>query len=215
MTLESDEPIAKRTTGEPRELTDPRELRALTHPVRIALLESLALQGPLTATEAGDLIGESPTTCSFHFRQLAKYGFVEEAAERKGRRRPWKLASLGLRVSDSGGDAEFQIAATALEKLMIERWLERFRAFEQSRHLYDRRWREAADTLQAISYLTPEELSALIGELMALFERYRGRFVDPSTRPPGALPVETVIISYPLAVPPTGTQDETRDGRRK
>jgi DNA-binding transcriptional ArsR family regulator len=42
-------------------------LRALSHPVRLALLEALAT-GPLTATEAGELIDETPTTCSFHLR---------------------------------------------------------------------------------------------------------------------------------------------------
>ena len=58
---------------------DARTLRALAHPVRVALIETLSVEGPLTATEAGERIGESPTTCSFHLRQLAKYGFVEEA----------------------------------------------------------------------------------------------------------------------------------------
>ena len=62
-----------------RQLTDSRTLRALTHPVRIALIEALLLGGAMTATEVGEQIGESPTTCSFHLRQLAKYGFVEEA----------------------------------------------------------------------------------------------------------------------------------------
>ena len=63
---------------EPRRLTDPRAMRAVAHPVRIALLEVLGTEGPLTATQAGEHIGESPTTCSFHLRQLAKYGFIEE-----------------------------------------------------------------------------------------------------------------------------------------
>ena len=63
---------------EPRKLTDPRAMRAVAHPVRIALLEVLGTEGPLTATQAGEHIGESPTTCSFHLRQLAKYGFIEE-----------------------------------------------------------------------------------------------------------------------------------------
>lgn len=54
-------------------------LPRLRGPVRLALLEVLTFRGPLTATEAGQLIEESPTTCSFHLRQLAKYGFVEEA----------------------------------------------------------------------------------------------------------------------------------------
>ena len=64
-------------SDEPRKLTDPRAMRAVAHPIRIALLEVLGSEGPLTATEAGELIGESPTTCSFHLRQLAKYGFIE------------------------------------------------------------------------------------------------------------------------------------------
>ena len=62
-----------------RQLTDSQTLRALTHPVRIALIEALLLGGAMTATEVGERISESPTTCSFHLRQLAKYGFVEEA----------------------------------------------------------------------------------------------------------------------------------------
>jgi hypothetical protein len=40
-------------------------------------------------------IGETPNNCSFHLRQLARYGFVEEAGGGKGRARPWRLASLG------------------------------------------------------------------------------------------------------------------------
>ena len=50
------------------------------HPVSIALIEALLLGGAMTATEVGERIGESPTTCSLPaFRQLAKHGFVEEA----------------------------------------------------------------------------------------------------------------------------------------
>ena len=77
-----------------RELTDSRTLRALTHPVRIALIEALLLGGAMTATEVGERMGESPTTCSFHLRQLAKYGFVEEAGGGKGRG-PAVAAELG------------------------------------------------------------------------------------------------------------------------
>ena len=65
-----------------RQIDDARTLKALAHPVRVALIETLSVEGPMTATEAGERIGESPTTCSFHLRQLAKYGFVEEAGER-------------------------------------------------------------------------------------------------------------------------------------
>ncbi|HWD74930.1 MAG TPA: helix-turn-helix domain-containing protein, partial [Solirubrobacteraceae bacterium] len=71
------------------EVTDPRSLRGLAHPVRLALIGLLRREGPLTATQAGERIGESPASCSFHLRQLAKYGLVEEAGAGPGRRRPW------------------------------------------------------------------------------------------------------------------------------
>ena len=79
----------------PRELTDPKAMRALAHPVRLALLEAFADTETLTATEAGERVGESPANASFHLRQLAKYGFVEEAEGGTGRRRPWKLKQQG------------------------------------------------------------------------------------------------------------------------
>ena len=60
-------------------LTDPRALRAVAHPTRLALVGLLRREGPMTATEAGETIGESAASCSFHLRQLAKYGLVEEA----------------------------------------------------------------------------------------------------------------------------------------
>ena len=64
-------------------LTDPRALRAYAHPVRLKLVALLRTEGPLTATRAGELLGESSGTCSFHLRQLAKYGLVGSAlAER-------------------------------------------------------------------------------------------------------------------------------------
>ncbi|MGH3152377.1 MAG: winged helix-turn-helix domain-containing protein, partial [Streptosporangiaceae bacterium] len=60
-------------------LTDARALRAYAHPVRMKLVGLLRTEGPLTATRAAELLGESTGTCSFHLRQLAKYGLVEEA----------------------------------------------------------------------------------------------------------------------------------------
>ncbi len=68
-------------------------MRALAHPVRMALLELFAYHETLTATQASELLGESPANCAFHLRTLAKYGFVREAGGGKGRERPWTLTS--------------------------------------------------------------------------------------------------------------------------
>src|SRR4051794_26471252 len=73
-----------------RFLEDARVIRALAHPLRLALLQLLIVRGPLTASEAGEALGESPASASFHLRTLAKYGYVEEAGAGPGRRRPWR-----------------------------------------------------------------------------------------------------------------------------
>lgn len=62
-----------------RQLTDPTDLRALAHPVRMSILEQLIVFGPLTASELATRIDESPANCSWHLRKLAEHGFVEEA----------------------------------------------------------------------------------------------------------------------------------------
>lgn len=188
-----------------REVSDPRALRALTHPVRIALIEALSLQGAMTATEAGEWIAESPTTCSFHLRQLAKYGFVEEAGGGKGRSRPWRMTSVGMRIGASGDDPEAELAAGALARLLRERQLARYRTWLETRSTYPKRWRDAVDDSEYVFYLTVEELEALNEELSALLlPRFRERLTDPATRPEGSVPVEMLVFSYPIAPPPPG-----------
>ena len=67
---------------------DPAAMRALAHPVRLQLLELLGRDGALTATQAGALLDELPGNVSWHFRVLARHGFVTEAEGGNGRGRP-------------------------------------------------------------------------------------------------------------------------------
>jgi DNA-binding transcriptional ArsR family regulator len=188
---------------EVREVTDARTLRALTHPVRISLIEALTLHGALTATEVGERIGESPTTCSFHLRQLAKYGFVEEAGGGKGRARPWRMTSIGMKFASAHDDPETEIAAGALVRLLRERQFDRYGTWLETNATYPRSWRDAAGSSHSVLYMTDEELEQINQELLALLlPRFRERLTDPSQRPPGAIPVEFLLLSYPIAPPP-------------
>ena len=74
-------------------LTDAKAMRAVAHPVRMALIELFGYHETLTATQASEFLGESPANCAFHLRTLAKYGFVREAGGGKGRERPWRLVN--------------------------------------------------------------------------------------------------------------------------
>jgi DNA-binding transcriptional ArsR family regulator len=192
-----------------RKISDARTLRALAHPVRIALIETLTIEGAMTATEIGERIGETPTTCSFHLRQLAKYGFVEEAGGGKGRARPWRMTSIGMSLTAAHDDPEAEIAATAVIRLFRERQLDRYRTWLETKATYPRAWREAAGDSELIFYVTAEELKQLEDEMLALLmPRFRERLTDPSQRPPGSVPVEMMLMSYPLALPGTGADDQ-------
>src|SRR3954451_13490529 len=177
----------------PREITDPKAMRAMAHPVRLALMEALA-DGPLTATEAGERVGESPANASFHLRQLAKYGFVEEAEGGTGRRRPWRLKHLGTRPSEGHAAPETAGAARALSRVMRHRYLERAeRAFEDSAALPPD-WREATGANQMRLYLSAQELADIGDALRSLImARYAER---RSERPPGTERVEIVTLAY-------------------
>jgi DNA-binding transcriptional ArsR family regulator len=184
-----------------RDVNDPKTLRALTHPVRLALLEALALEGPLTATAAGELIGESPTTCSFHFRQLAKYGFVEEADSGPGRQRPWKIVNVGMRFSDVTEDPETSVAAKSLERMVFDRALGRLSTYIDSKASFPKVWQEASQNVEMILWVTPAELESVTQEVLAIFNRFLDRVSDPSARTEGSLPVEALAFMYPVRLP--------------
>jgi predicted ArsR family transcriptional regulator len=180
-----------------RELTDPQTMRALTHPVRLSLLEVLALQGPLTATEAGELIGESPTTCSFHFRQLEKYGFVEVAGTGPGRQRHWKIAHVGMSFSDTNDDPEANIAAASLSRLVTDRAIARMQHFHDAKANYSKAWQEASDSTETVLFVTHEELSELTSDLREMLNRYKERMTEIDKRPEDSLPVEILLFTFP------------------
>lgn len=188
-----------------RTITDARTLRALAHPVRIALIEALIFGGAMTATQAGERIGETPTTCSFHLRQLARYGLVEEAGGGKGRARPWRVTSIGYSLGSIHDDPEAEIASNALLRLWRERTLGRYQTWLETKATYPRRWREAASDDEYLLYLTAGELDQLHKELTdLLLPRFRDRITDSSRRPPGAVPVELLMFSFPIDLPDAG-----------
>jgi predicted ArsR family transcriptional regulator len=182
---------------EPRRLTDPRAMRAVAHPVRIALLEVLGTEGPLTATQAGEHIGESPTTCSFHLRQLAKYGFIEEVEGVAGRRRPWRLIHTGLSFSDVSDDPETRLAATALSRVLHTFYLDRLKEGLALRRDTPTEWQKATGASEFLLYVTVDELKALDEQVEALVKPFAERIGNPKTRPRGAVPIEMLFFAYP------------------
>jgi DNA-binding transcriptional ArsR family regulator len=179
------------------EVSDPKALRALAHPLRMRLLRVLSLEGELTATEAGELVGESPASCSFHLRQLAKYGFVEEAERGPGRRRPWKRVGTGMRFGLVQDDPEAGAAAAALAGVLREGYLERIRHAAERFHALPTEWQAVTGHSDSALYVTPDELREIDAKVLALLRTYHDRIEDPSKRPEGSRPIEVLLFAHP------------------
>ena len=186
-----------------RRITDPRVMRALAHPTRIALLELVGREGELTATAAADALGLSPANCSFHLRQLAKYGFLEEAAHGAGRTRPWRIGSVHHRWDEVGPDAVTTAAASALTSVILERDLDRLRDWLARQATAEPHWSKAAFVSEALVYLTPDELESIGEGIVDLVRPYIER-VAPERRPDGSAPVQLVAAGFPIRPTATG-----------
>jgi hypothetical protein len=200
---------------EPMSITDPTVMRALAHPVRMALIELVGVHPTLTATQASEALGESPANCAFHLRTLAKYGFLEEAGGGRGRERPWKASAKShrIRLRSSDVDSEqAQVAVGAFEQVWYDRWFARIREVFVKRR-WSPEWEGAAGSSHTLTFLTPAELRAVRDEIDAIVVRHVDeRRLDPAQRPPGAIPVEVVYFTYPrqdlaAQLPPDESQD--------
>src|SRR5436305_2491926 len=143
-------PDPKRTVT----LTDPRALRALAHPTRMKLVGLLRRHGPLTATQAGALLGEVPASASFHLRQLVKYGLVGEAPGGRGRQRPWQATAGFTSWSGVGGGRQLEAAAQLLSSVVADRYHEQFIDWLEQQPQEPLEWQEAASLSGFGLYLT-------------------------------------------------------------
>jgi predicted ArsR family transcriptional regulator len=192
--------LPQRIPGKSIKLTDPETMRALAHPARIALWQHLLLEGPATATECAPVAGLSPSACSYHLRQLARYGFVEQdqAAAATGRERPWRAVVSSTMIEDLD-DPVAEMAARLLNSSLDEHWREARRRYLAHEEDYPAEWRRAAGGDQTVLYATADELARLreqIRELYVPLVRLSGQ-----ERPAGARPVQGVIEFAPLFDP--------------
>jgi hypothetical protein len=187
------------------------------HPVREALLELIRRDGVVTATAAARELGGSTGLYSFHLRQLARFGIIEEAPSPGGRVRPWRLARSGAAPSPDQAtyrpvsDAELSEVARGLEDESYRRWLEQ-------RDTAPAPWRRD-EAFSQVVYVTPDEMAGMAEVIRALLAQYRHREVRPAARPPEAAPVAVVARLFPLLEPGGASRQLgralSRSGRRR
>jgi len=178
-------------------LTDPKALRAYAHPVRMRLIGLLRTRGPLTATQAARLTGESSGTCSFHLRQLAKYGLVEEADGGTGRERPWRATTMYTSIEDDAGDPAAAAAGALVRSVVADMYFERVGRWLDRRGQEPAQWRDAALFGDRFIYLTAGELAELGDKIEELIDVYVRRLARPEERPRDAREVSMLLFAFP------------------
>jgi hypothetical protein len=188
-----DDPLA----GRGIQLTDPRAMRAYAHPVRLALIGLLRRHGPLTATQAAARLGESSGTTSFHLRQLAKYGFCEEAGGGKGREKPWRATALFTSWDTALDDPERTEAERALNTVVLQLYIDQITRWFADRPDDPPEWQRAAGFGDVSVPMTPAELEKLRGDVEALVRPYLPRITGDAEPPAGARPVKLLHFEFP------------------
>jgi hypothetical protein len=184
------------TENLPGRITDPKALRALSHPTRWKLIELLGLEPTATATRCAEFTGESVASCSYHLNMLAKYGFVEQADGGQGREKPWRRTSRELRVSDEGLEPEGVLAAETVGEVFLDHEHGRMKEYVRRASREPEKWRRVTGTWSGTPYLTSEELKDVGAEFEAILDRFRGRTGDPSQRPEGSRAVRLFLATY-------------------
>lgn len=198
-------------------VTEPRAIRALAHPLRLDLIELLGGISPATAARCAEVLGVSHASASYHLRQLAKYGFVEESEPTGDQReRPWRVVSRSQHIA-----ADHHPAADELTRVTVERETTKILEYVDRRASEAPAWREAAFQSGYTVPLTAAELAGLRKQLRTLLEPYLARVSDGAApaSPAGGRWVRLFLAGTPypeLDLPelhsptPTTTHEGTR-----
>lgn len=150
---------------------EPAALKALAHPVRLRILGMLRLDGPATATSLAERLRLNSGATSYHLRQLAQHGFVEDDAERGNRRERWWKAVHSSTTSRSSRDGtpEHREASDAFGQAVAVVHSENLQRAMEERPLLPEPWRAASTLSDWELRLTPEhaeQLKDAISELV-------------------------------------------------
>jgi DNA-binding transcriptional ArsR family regulator len=170
-------------------IRDPKVMRAVAHPARIAILEHLTDVDSATATECARVCGLSPSATSYHLRALAKVGLVEEAPSRgDGRERVWRAPMRGFTFdTDDSESPEALSAAISLLEVVLGRDEEQMRSWLGRAHDLPKDWNDAIGLTRHQLMITADELKELQAAVQDLLRPY-GRWRPCSAPSPPTEP---------------------------
>jgi DNA-binding transcriptional ArsR family regulator len=153
-------------------VSGPEALKAFAHPLRMAIYDYLTVHGSATATQVGKHLGESSGQTSYHLRQLARHGIVEDDPEHSGgRERWWRPVSVRFEAADLfSPESGAETVGAVMQGLLADR-ARVISAWAEGPDP-DLAWRGAAEMSRATKELTADETRALIDELEQVVRRH-------------------------------------------
>jgi DNA-binding transcriptional ArsR family regulator len=184
------------------ELTDARAIRAIAHPARLVVIEALYDQGrELTATQAAELAGTTPSAMSYHLRALERYGIVRRSESTgDARERPWVRVAKDLRIRPPALTSSRAVTLATSAVLSTAMDVTRQRLLDGLERIADKdRPRQPLDDVVGFTHqsvlVTAEEAKALFKSIDELVSPLH---VDTRTVvPEGAARLSLVIASVP------------------
>lgn len=164
---------------------DAPSLKALAHPMRVQILRILQLRRRASATSLADELGETTGATSYHLRQLARHGFVEDfepdpadigdAARKAGRKqRWWRMAIDEIHMTG------FEFMTNEDTREAVGFLLREFQA-DRSRRLanwfataaeWPEPWQQASSDSDGLLELNAKQTRALADEIQAVIAKY-------------------------------------------
>ncbi|MFJ6133799.1 helix-turn-helix domain-containing protein [Janibacter terrae] len=183
---------------------DITQLKALSHPVRLRLLGMLRTLGPATASQVARRLGLNSGATSYHLRQLAEHGFIEEAPELGTRRdRWWRASALSTSVRDEDVTTdEGRDATDAFHQLAVTHSASRMQAAATRRGGESDDWRP----LTSISDLQVPVTAEQAARIQERFEALVWEVLEE--HPPAPGPLEEGQRRYAVIVSSFPTEDE-------
>jgi DNA-binding transcriptional ArsR family regulator len=149
-------------------------LRALSHPTRLKMLMQLRLEGPATATQLAQHLKLNTGATSYHLRQLAEHGFIEEDTERgDARDRWWKAAheSTHANLDERTTEEEAESSEAYLHTVALMYTETLLQHADERRYLPDP-WQKASTTSDWHLRLTPERAEQMVMALWAVISEW-------------------------------------------
>ncbi len=206
-------PVPTHPTFDPARdvVVDARTIKGLAHPLRVQLLGLLREFGPATATALGRRTGQSSGVTSYHLRQLADYGFVEEDEERgNGRERWWRSRHRGTYFDPFGVDETTRAAGEEYLRAVARANAERIVRFVDGTATYlevmGPGWEHGSTLSDSLLWLTAEESTQLGHDLDALMARYTR---DPEASKAGRT---RVVVQYQVMPQPPESEAPAAEG---